>query len=93
MSSSFKILSLLLTIMLACSNMAYGSHISKHDFTDTTLCDGCMHQCGSDDAVLPLSLYFQAELASDEPEHDQATVHFNSAALFDHQSRAPPPTA
>jgi len=87
---SYKILSLLLAIMLAGSNMTFSGHMSSHGMADSGLCALCIHQSGSDTAIVPQSFVLFSKLAADEPDQGFAPPPILSDTLFDHQSRAPP---
>lgn len=90
MSTAHKILSVLLVLMLAGSDMAFSGHVSSHAPTDSGLCSLCMSAGGFDRAISPKSGAFFVMLAKYTFSQAYTSTLFLPLLSLDHQSRAPP---
>ena len=84
------ILSILLALMLASSNVAFAGHVSSHAPTDAGLCSLCIHAGGADSVVAPDSGALFAIPAALNLKPGRAPALFLPVILHDQQSRAPP---
>ena len=90
MRSTHGIVSILLALILAGSNMVFSGHVSSHAPTDSGLCSQCIHPGGSGSAIAPepKTIYFIPVANSLSQVH--AITPILPVILHDHQSRAPP---
>jgi len=90
MHSQYKILSIVLAIMLAASNLVFSGHSSSHSVFDSELCTLCIHYGGSDSAILPHANELIVARSNTDPVAINLHSYFPHAHLYDSQSRAPP---
>lgn len=90
MSTTHKILSVLLVLMLASSNMAFSGHVSSHAPTDSGLCSMCMHAGELDTTISPKSGAFFVILTKYTFSQEYTSTLFQPVISQDNQSRAPP---
>jgi hypothetical protein len=90
MRSTHKVLSLLLALLLALSNMAFSAHVSSHSATESGLCSLCVHPGGPDTAIThePGAFFVTSTAFSLTSDHVPTPVL--PVILHVHQSRAPP---
>ena len=90
MRSTHKLLSLLLALLLALSNMAFSAHVSSHSATDSGLCSLCVHPGGPDTAITHESGTFFVTSTAFSLAPDHVPTPALPVILHVHQSRAPP---
>jgi len=90
MRSQYKILSIVLAIMLAASNLVFSGHISSHSVFDSELCELCVHHGGSDNATLSHATELTIDRPNTNPVKNNLHSYFSHTHLYDSQSRAPP---
>jgi hypothetical protein len=93
MSTSHKILSVLLVLMLTGSNLVLSGHVSSHAPTDSGLCSLCVHAGGLESADVAKSDPVIVVLAKFTFGREYTSSLFQPVILHDHQSRAPPSVA
>ena len=91
--STRKLLSLLLALLLAGSNVAFSAHFSNHSATDSGLCSLCVQSGGADTAIThePGVCLVTSTALTLKPAY--APAHILPVILHVHQSRAPPSSA
>jgi hypothetical protein len=90
LSKKYRLLSLLLVLLLAVSNMAFSAHVSSHLTTDSGLCSLCIHPGGPDTAIANENRALFPSTSAQKFKQIHYPIRFLSFISHIHQSRAPP---
>jgi hypothetical protein len=85
-----RILSIVLILMLAGSNMLFSSHVSSHFANDSDFCSLCVHPGSTGTAITPEAATFFVLPDPLNLAQCYSQIHYLPVILHDHQSRAPP---
>jgi len=90
MRKTGKILSMLLVLMLAGSDIAFSKHVSSHAVSDFGSCSFCFQHGGSDTAIPPKVCTLFLQPASFKFKPNLGSSPLLQVMSHDHMSRAPP---